>query len=296
LKTGKSFQVTLFLKAMNKPREYTDSIIDEIFNGISKEEFELTEKKMLLAVRIGDAIKARGWQKQDLARALHKRPSEISKWLSGTHNFTTEILWEIEKVLNVELISLHENEPEETITIFKSAVVFQLVANKSINWQFDIVSEPNDNNYAKKGNLNKEDIQLQLKTLELIDFSLSFPQKEKRDAKVFYFNINIEHKINKEKKLVFVIINVNVFHEDKETNLGSLKTSCNFEITDIDKFCEFSQPDKIKLPLEIIETLNSISLSTTRGVMFSQFKGTFLHNAVLPVIDPKVFKTESKKI
>ena len=106
----KSFQVILFLKAMNKPRNYSDSIIDKIFNEISKAEYDLTEKKMLLAARIDDAIKARGWQKQDLARALHKRPSEISKWLSGTHNFTTETLWEIEKVLFVELVNLHERE------------------------------------------------------------------------------------------------------------------------------------------------------------------------------------------
>ena len=70
-------------------------------------------KKMLLAARIDDAIKARGWQKQDLAKALHKRPSEISKWLSGTHNFTTETLWEIEKILGTDLINLQEQDAED---------------------------------------------------------------------------------------------------------------------------------------------------------------------------------------
>jgi uncharacterized protein YbbC (DUF1343 family) len=41
--------------------------------------------------------------------------------------------------------------------------------------------------------------------------------------------------------------------------------------------------------------LNSISLSTTRGAMFSTFKGTFLHGAVLPIIDPKQFQALDQK-
>jgi len=291
----------------DKAKNYTSEIVDEILSDISADEYLLVEKKMLLAARIDDAIKARGWQKQDLAKALHKRPSEISKWLSGTHNFTTETLWEIEKILGTDFINLQEQDAEETITRFKPAMFLQQVAEQTSSGKYEIqtsnlnfVSEPDSIEYSRERKTREgktsKGYTVKLKTLELIDFSIICPQKQKSETEEFNYKINIEHKINKEKKLVFVIINVNVFHEDKVTNLGSLKTSSNFEITDIDKFCEFSQPDKIKLPLEIIETLNSISLSTTRGVMFSQFKGTFLHNAVLPVIDPKVFKTESNKI
>ena len=141
-----------------------------------------------------------------------------------------------------------------------------------------------------------KDIQLQLKALELIDFSLSFPQKEKRDAKVFNFNINIEHKINKEKKIVFVIVSVDIIHEDKVTRLGNLKASCNFEIPDLDTFDLSGQPNQINLPSGIIDLLNSVSVSTLRGMMFSTFKGTFLHNAVLPVIDSKTFKAKPDKV
>jgi hypothetical protein len=42
--------------------------------------------------------------------------------------------------------------------------------------------------------------------------------------------------------------------------------------------------------------LNRISISTTRGAMFSTFKGTFLHAAILPIVDPKNFKANSSKI
>lgn len=260
---------------MNKPREYTDSIIDEIFNGISKEEYELTEKKMLLAARIDDAIKARGWQKQDLAKALHKRPSEISKWLSGTHNFTTETLWEIEKILGTDLINLQEQDAEETITRFKPAIFFQQVAEKISTGKYEIhtsdlniVSEPDSIAYSKKGKTRKvktsKEYPVKLKSLELIDFSLICPQKQKSETQGFNFNINVEHKINKDKKSVYVIVGVDIIHEDKETRLGNIKVSFHFEIPELDTFIFPGQPDRINLPSDIIDLLNSVSVSTLR--------------------------------
>jgi transcriptional regulator with XRE-family HTH domain len=56
---------------------------------------------MLLAARIDDARKAKGWSQHEFAEQMGKNPSEISKWLSGTHNFTSDTLWDIEeKLLN----------------------------------------------------------------------------------------------------------------------------------------------------------------------------------------------------
>jgi transcriptional regulator with XRE-family HTH domain len=54
------------------------------------------------------AEKARGWNQNQFAEAMGKQPSEISKWLSGTHNFTAETLWDIEDQLGIELIALKE--------------------------------------------------------------------------------------------------------------------------------------------------------------------------------------------
>jgi len=41
----------------------------------------------------------------------------------------------------------------------------------------------------------------------------------------------------------------------------------------------------INLPSEFITTINSLSLSTSRGILFMLFRGTFLHSAILPIID-----------
>ena len=41
---------------------------------------------------------------------------------------------------------------------------------------------------------------------------------------------------------------------------------------------------ELELALNVRERLLQYSSSTTRGVMFSTFKGTFLHNAILPLL------------
>ena len=43
---------------------------------------------------------------KDFARLLNKRDSEISKWLTGRHNFTTQTIARIETALGSKLISI----------------------------------------------------------------------------------------------------------------------------------------------------------------------------------------------
>ena len=58
--------------------------------------------------RIADSIEAvlkqRNLTHSDFARIVGKRESEISRWMSGRHNFTISTLVKIESALNVKLI------------------------------------------------------------------------------------------------------------------------------------------------------------------------------------------------
>lgn len=54
-----------------------------------------TAVKMKLAAELDDLIEQRGLSKGDFADRVGKHPSEITKWLSGTHNLTTDTLSEI---------------------------------------------------------------------------------------------------------------------------------------------------------------------------------------------------------
>ncbi len=104
---------------MTKARIYSSEIISDLMAETSVDELRLTEKKMLLAARIADAVKKKYRHRNDFAAAIGKKPSEITKWLSGTHNFTAETLFEIERVLEIQLLTL-EPKPASYVTYYVS--------------------------------------------------------------------------------------------------------------------------------------------------------------------------------
>jgi ribosome-binding protein aMBF1 (putative translation factor) len=107
-------------KTMKKKQveTYRSELIDKIYESISPLEEKKVETKMLLAAKIEDAIKEKGWKKGDLLKALGKKnPSILTRWLSGTHNFTIDTLIQLEEVLKIELINIKEKKNQITIQI-----------------------------------------------------------------------------------------------------------------------------------------------------------------------------------
>lgn len=63
-----------------------------------------------LTLKINEALKSQGLSKKDLAERLEKKPSEISKWLNGEHNFTLRSLCKLQCELGIELIKIPREE------------------------------------------------------------------------------------------------------------------------------------------------------------------------------------------
>jgi ribosome-binding protein aMBF1 (putative translation factor) len=83
------------------------SSLEKILEEITPEQQARTDVKMLLAARIADAMEAKGWNNKMLMEALDKKnPSEITRWLSGTHNFTVDTLADLGRVLERDFINL----------------------------------------------------------------------------------------------------------------------------------------------------------------------------------------------
>lgn len=60
---------------------------------------------MEVAAKIATDMNSKGWNKEDLQKAMGTSPSHIRKWLSGTHNFTLDSIVELEKVLDIKLLN-----------------------------------------------------------------------------------------------------------------------------------------------------------------------------------------------
>jgi len=62
--------------------------------------------------RIHQILLYQGKEQKDLAKALGKSESEISKWMSGTHNFTFKTAAKIEAVLGESLLQFTTKKVE----------------------------------------------------------------------------------------------------------------------------------------------------------------------------------------
>lgn len=65
-------------------------------------------RQKIAAEQIEAAMKERGLGKKQFAELMHKNPSEVTKWLSGKHNFTIALLEEISKALGVRITGVED--------------------------------------------------------------------------------------------------------------------------------------------------------------------------------------------
>ncbi len=134
------------------------------------------------------------------------------------------------------------------------------------------------------GELDK--IKYQFKSIELLESSVNLRNNDLQGELELRFELNLENQIILKDDLISVIAKVAIFDTQGKYKYGAISTSCTFEIQHLNNY--FKEDSKhFGLPKELIYELNSIATSTTRGIMYSIFRGTGLNNAILPIIDSK---------
>lgn len=76
-----------------------------ILSSVTEEERRHTRDRMLIAVKIADALESKGLSQKAFAAIMGKSESEISEWLSGNRNFTIDTLSDIGDCLGISLLS-----------------------------------------------------------------------------------------------------------------------------------------------------------------------------------------------
>lgn len=94
------------------------NIIDDFLNEYGRPEIaKLVEKNLAIANKIHELLVERNLKPADLARLLNKKSSEISKWLTGTHTFTTKTITKIETVLGTDIIHIEAQKDYVCYTV-----------------------------------------------------------------------------------------------------------------------------------------------------------------------------------
>ena len=84
--------------------------MNEIRSTISPETKMQMELSVAIANRIYDILEEKGMTQKDFARLMGKTETEVSRWLSGTHNLTLATLCKISIALGENILSVVDSE------------------------------------------------------------------------------------------------------------------------------------------------------------------------------------------
>lgn len=80
--------------------------LEELRKSISKDDRIFDQYYFDLVIRINQLLESKGLNQQEFAEKLGKRPSEISKWINGSHNLTLKTIAKMEAVLEAPLMAI----------------------------------------------------------------------------------------------------------------------------------------------------------------------------------------------
>lgn len=123
----------------------------------------------------------------------------------------------------------------------------------------------------------------------ITDDFIKLDSETKGGFKNFTFEITCVNNAIIPENLVNIQVIVKVFLDiEKQKQLGLLSLSNMFFINDLKRFAN-DENKTYTLPPDAEASLVGISLSHSRAILLAKCAGTFLQNALLPVMDPKAF-------
>lgn len=95
---------------------YIDSMLKEELEKVPPVTRKEVGFSFDIAKRIYDILEKKHWSQVDLAKATGKKTPVVTRWMSGTHNFTMRTIAEIEVALGEEIISVKKSRPKSRPT------------------------------------------------------------------------------------------------------------------------------------------------------------------------------------
>lgn len=94
-----------------------NALFDRCVAGVDPEVMQEVNLNIDIANRIYDILKAKNLSQRQFAVLLGKRESEISRWLTGAHGFTTSTLAKIAAVLGEPVVEVAKSSRSEYIFV-----------------------------------------------------------------------------------------------------------------------------------------------------------------------------------
>lgn len=124
--------------------------------------------------------------------------------------------------------------------------------------------------------------------MEVVKSKIEEPNKLLFPSNSIGFFINIEHQYNLEEDLLSSFSTFVLNNSDTNETYASITIKYDFNVENLKTFFN-NEAKKLILPQEFVVVVNSLSISSSRGVIHMLFNGTNLRNFILPITDPTAF-------
>lgn len=120
--------------------------------------------------------------------------------------------------------------------------------------------------------------------IDLMSFTLLPKPAHKFSKADVEFNIRQELQMDPVKEMVTAFTLIYFREAGKKEFMASIEVACAFELKNIKKLIKKDDVAKGSTISEELDTaMNRIAVATSRGILFSQLKGTYLHEYIMPL-------------
>lgn len=131
--------------------------------------------------------------------------------------------------------------------------------------------------------MSEEQIEFRFAGIQTMSKSLVALQLGETTAD-FIFEVKVETKVQAEVGNVIVVVIVKIINVNKQSVLAAYEICCIFQIIDFNNKILKNEAGLYVIPDILQKTFLPVSISTVRGIIFSDLVGTYLQNAIMPVI------------
>lgn len=126
----------------------------------------------------------------------------------------------------------------------------------------------------------------QIRKIEYISKKINEPKQDFSFGENKYnIQSSIELKIRAQDKMIIPIVYIAVSDaKDNEEIIAEFKIAFLYTIENFDDFAKLDQNSKYTVDDDLAINLNTISISTARGMLFTEVQGTYLKDFLMPIV------------
>lgn len=143
--------------------------------------------------------------------------------------------------------------------------------------------------------MENKTLNIKIHGVELIEKLIYKTQIKEGD--VLNFEVTTQSSTDIANSLIVIFIEVVIKRaDDQNAQVATMMIGCGFYVENFESSLEKNDKGEIIIPADLENWLKGLSISTMRGIMFSELRGTQLDKAILPIIMVDTLVPTEKKL